>query len=374
MSNVSQLFGNDNKQKNNGNVQGDNIQELACLWISRIDRGLTTAEKQQLVTWCQQNNHHHSTLLEMASYWDDLSVLNELRDLFPLAQAKIQSKRHRFSVIALAASFAIVSLIGANTLLNESFLPYLPSFNEQMLTQTHTLKTKVGEQTSFTLQDGSQIQLNTNSLIEVKFSPNHRLLTLVRGEARFDVAKDKNRPFTVTAGKKSFTALGTIFNVQKTDSLAMELVVTEGKVLITKASMPVTAIKESLTQALTPFKSDTLEAKLVVSGEKIIIAEHSPSIKTTPVEKVSLDQIHRDLAWQQGMLIFEGEPLSIALTEISRYTTNHFEIVDSELATINVAGYFKAGDIDGLLSSLQSNFGINFSKNPDGKILLTSAN
>ena len=73
------------------------------------------------------------------------------------------------------------------------------------------------------------------------------------------------------------------------------------------------------------------------------------------------------------MLIFEGEPLSIALAEISRYTTSDFEIIDSELADINVAGYFKAGDIDGLLLSLQSNFDINFSKTADGTILLTAA-
>lgn len=39
-------------KKNNGNVQDDNIQERACLWISPINRGLTTAEKQQLVTCC----------------------------------------------------------------------------------------------------------------------------------------------------------------------------------------------------------------------------------------------------------------------------------------------------------------------------------
>ncbi|PKI17429.1 FecR family protein [Colwellia sp. 12G3] len=369
MGNVSQLFGTDNKQQDD-----DNVQELACLWISRMDRGLSNPEKKQLVDWCKQKPHHLSALLEMASYWDDLSVLNELSDLFPLAQANCQSQRNKWSAIAIAASFAIISLLGANTLVNESFLPYLPSFNEQQLTQTYTLKTQIGEQTSFTLQDGSQIQLNTNSLIEVEYSPKHRLLTLVNGEARFDVAKDRSRPFTVTAGEKSFTALGTIFNVQKNDSLAMELVVTEGKVLITKASMPVTDIKNTLMQARTTFKSDTLEATLVVSGEKAVITDNSPSINTTPIEKVSLDQIHRDLAWQQGMLIFEGEPLSIALAEISRYTTSHFKIIDSELAEIHVAGYFKAGDIDGLLISLQSNFGINFNKSSDGTILLTSAN
>ncbi|KGJ92849.1 FecR family protein [Colwellia psychrerythraea] len=370
MGNVSQLFSNNSNQQKDEN----NIQELACLWISRMDRGLTTLEQQQLVIWCNQNTQHHSSLLEMASYWDDLSLLNELSALFPLEQVKEQSKRNKFTSIALAASITIVSLISVNTLIDESFLPFLPSFNEQTLTQTQILQTQVGEQTSFTLKDGSQIQLNTNSQVEVKYSPKHRLLTLVRGEARFDVAKDKNRPFTVTVGKKSFTALGTIFNVQKNNNQIMELVVTEGKVLITEASTSITDIQETLTQARVSDMPDILAATLVVSGEKAIIAKDSPSVHTTPVEKVSLDQIHRDLAWQQGMLIFEGEPLSVALTEISRYTTSNFEIVDNELANINVAGYFKAGDIDGLLISLESNFGINFRKKADGTILLSAAN
>ena len=365
MSNVSQLFGKDKEQQ-----VDSNIQEQSCLWISRMDRGLSNSEKQQLVAWCEQNTLHHSALLEMASYWDDLSVLNELSDLFPLAQSKA---RNKFSAMALAASVAVIALIGTNTLVNESFLPYLPSFHEQTLTQVQTLKTQVGEQKSFTLQDGSQIKLNTNSLIKVEYSTDHRLLTLLQGEARFDVAKDKSRPFTVTVGDKSFTALGTIFNVQKSDNLVMELVVTEGKVLITKATSPVADIKQTLIQANTTFKSDNLDATLVVSGEKVILAKGKSLPISTPVEKVSLDQIHRDLAWQQGMLIFEGEPLSIALTEISRYTTSNFEIIDSELADIHVAGYFKAGDIDGLLTSLQSNFGINFNKKADGTILLSSA-
>lgn len=369
MSNVSQLFNKDSKHQNKDN----NVQEIACLWISRMDRGLTTTEQQQLVAWCNKNAHHHSSLHEMASYWDDLSVLNELSALFPLPPAKASTTPNKITSIALAASIAIVSLVSINTLVNESFLPFLPSFNELTLGQNRTLTTKVGEQTSFTLQDGSQIQLNTNSLIEVNYSAKQRLLTLVRGEARFDVAKDVNRPFTVIVGEKSFTALGTIFNVQKNNNKAMELVVTEGKVLITKATTKVNDIKETLLQAHKVKEPSALNATLVVSGEKAIIAEHTAPSSTTPIEKVSLDQIHRDLAWQQGMLIFEGEPLSIALAEVSRYTSSTFEIVDSELANIHVAGYFKAGDIEGLLASLQSNFDINFSKKSNGTILLKSA-
>ena len=368
MNNVSQLFSHDDKQAENNPTQ-----ELACLWISRMDRGLTTSEQEQLIAWCNQHTQHKSALLEMASFWDDLSVLNELSDLFPLAQVKVRHKRNRFSAFALAASIAIVAIIGTNTLVNESFLPYLPSLNEQTLTQNHSLKTKVGEQSIFTLKDGSQIQLNTNSLIHVAYSPNHRLLTLVQGEARFDVSQDKERPFTVKVGKKSFTALGTIFNVQKKKNQVMELVVTEGKVLITEASTSIDSIKETLTQARVSIIPNTLAVTLVVSGEKATISENEANTQTSPIEKVSLNQIHRDLAWQQGMLIFEGEPLSNALAEISRYTTSNFEIVDIELSNITVAGYFKAGDIDGLLASLQSNFGINYSKKTNGTILLTAA-
>ena len=367
MGKVTQLF-----SKNSQNQPDDTyIQELACLWISRIDRGLTTIEKQQLVAWCRQNNQHHTVLLEMASYWDNLSVLQELSALFPLAQLKAKRTGNKLKLMALAASLVIVSVISTNTLVNKYLLPFPPSHNKQQLTQT--LVTQVGQQTSFTLKDGSRIQLNTNSRIEVAYSAKQRLLTLIQGEARFDVAKDSNRPFTVTVGQKSFTALGTVFNVQKTNHQTMELLVTEGKVLITQATTSVIDIKDTLIQANTSFTSDNIAATLVMSGEKAVITENSPSANTTPVEKISLDQINRDLAWQQGMLIFEGEPLSIALAEISRYTNSEFEIVDNELAKIKVAGYFKAGDIDGLLMSLQSNFGINFSKSINGTILLTAA-
>ena len=49
-----------------------------------MDRGLNNTEQKELVIWCNQNTVHHVTLLEIASYWDDLSVLNELSGLFPI--------------------------------------------------------------------------------------------------------------------------------------------------------------------------------------------------------------------------------------------------------------------------------------------------
>lgn len=345
----------------------EQIQEQACLWISRMDRGLTNIEQKELVIWCNQNTTHHTTLLEMASYWDDISVLNELSGLFPLE--KINKKSSKLIATVLAASVAIISLISTNALMHTSFLPFLPSLNEQSLTQTQTFTSPIGEQHSFTLSDGTHIKLNTNSIVKVAYTASFRRLTLIQGEARFDVAKDRSRPFTVTSGEKSFTALGTIFNVQKRNNNEMELMVTEGRVLITKATEALSVIKQTLLTSNDNTQAEDLPGTLVISGEKAVIANHIE----TPVKKVSLNQVQRDLAWQQGMLIFDGEPLSQALIEVSRYTASHFEILDAKIANVKVSGYFKANDVDGLLASLSSNFNIHYIKSTDNTILITSS-
>ena len=219
------------------------------------------------------------------------------------------------------------------------------------------------------MSDGTHIQLNTNSIVEIAYTSSFRQLTLVQGEARFDVAKDKSRPFTVTSGEKSFTALGTIFNVQKSDDSDMELMVTEGRVLITKSNEALEVIKQTLLTANKNTPQSRLPGILVNSGEKAVIAKHG----NTPIEKVSLDQVQRDLAWQQGMLIFDGEPLSKALIEVSRYTSSHFKISDPNISNVKVSGYFKANDVDGLLASLNSNFNIIYTKSADSTILLALA-
>ncbi len=352
MSNVSQFH------------TKEQIQEQACLWISRMDRGLSSIEQRELVVWCNQNTANHSTLLEMASYWDDVSVLNELSGLFPLEKTK--KSNNKYAAIALAASIAIISLLSTNALIDRSFLPFLPSLQEQALTPTQTLQTLISEQNSLTMSDGTHIQLNTNSIVEIAYTSSFRQLTLVQGEARFDVAKDKSRPFTVTSGEKSFTALGTIFNVQKNDDREMELMVTEGRVLITKSTEALEVIKQTLLTTNENTKKSELPGLLVVSGEKAVIAKH----EEIPVKRVSLDQVQRDLAWQQGMLIFDGEPLSKALSEISRYTSSRFEVTDPQISQVKVSGYFKANDIDGLLASLKSNFNISHSKGANSTILL----
>ncbi|PCI61826.1 MAG: hypothetical protein COB35_05145 [Gammaproteobacteria bacterium] len=359
MSNIRPLFpANDAAHE----VTKETIQEEASLWISKMDRGLSADEENRFIAWTELSYQHRDILFEFAALWDDLSVLNELSALFPLEKQKKQKYfNSKFSKYASAAGFVLAVLFSGNLYLEHKLSTQTA---QQQFTEIKKLNTVVGQQSSFSLSDGSIIQLNTNSLVKVNFSKGKRLLTLVRGEARFDVAKDQNRPFTVTVGTKSFTALGTIFNVQKNSEQDMELVVTEGRVLITKANQ----LLDSIAKQIYQLPAEKLPGVLVTSGEKAIIEKNIEE----PVQKVSLDQVQKDLAWQQGMLIFEGDSLASALAEVSRYTSTNFEIADSELANIKIAGYFKAGDIEGLLQSLSSNFHINIEKINKNSIRLSS--
>ncbi len=328
------------------------ILEKASQWISAIDRGLSTQEQEQFKLWMLQSTAHQNAVYELAQLWDDLSVLNELSVLFPNKHSAGIKTKPAY-VYGIAASVVAALMMCSYFLLNMG-----SNFNQNLAKVNYTkiYKTKVGEQATYVLPDGTIVQLNTNSSLEVAYSQGRRQLLLSRGEGRFNVAKDASRPFSVMAGDKSFTALGTVFNVQRNTSSDLELVVTEGKVMITDPSVAVNADDFKAYQQASNSNQEIrkINANIVISGEKAVIEQSV----TKPITQLSVDDVQRDLAWQNGMLIFNGEQLVDALNEVSRYTATRFELSSDELARIKVAGVFKAGDVAGLLESLQNNFSI----------------
>ena len=342
----------------------EDIREQACLWVTRIDRGLSDHEQSELSIWIKLSKRHQKVLFEVAAHWDNLSILNELSTLFPLDRPS-QKINKKWQNLALAASVALFSVV-----LTKLFVSTEPWFTKSVspLVKTTRYLTPIGQQARYSLSDGSSIQLNTNSIVTIDFTEHYRKLTLVRGEARFDVAKDKNRPFIVSSGMQKFTALGTIFNVQQTNPSHVELLVTEGRVLLSPASAQIDDIISSMSTSQSNLSDDDLFGKIVTSGHKAVVDKNT----TLPIESISLENIQRELAWQQGMLIFNGEPLSKALTEVNRYTQQEFKILDQALLNIPVSGYFTTDNIDDLLSTLTTNFNLTAIRVDNNTIGLTS--
>ena len=205
--------------------------------------------------------------------------------------------------------------------------------------------TAIGEMSTVTLSDGSILQLNTDSEVNVAFSDEVRQLELISGEVFFEVAKDPNKPFIVDVGEDKVAAIGTAFNIDARPGLDTEVLVTEGKVKV----------------SLNSEKKEKDEVYLT-RGQKVTIVGNTPDVKYDQ----DTDAL---LSWRDGMLVFEGEPLQEAVREIDRYTPLTFTIMDDAIADIPVGGYFKTGDTDQLLKILNLNFGVQ-SKQIGDEVLL----
>ncbi len=362
------------------------IEQSAAEWVTKIDRGLTAEEQRALSEWLEVSPVHGEALVKCASMWDLLDVLSPIAKLMPIDKLNLHAEHaafeespdldstmvdgetkasniRRFSnsrsgpwaiaaTILMAVGIYFVQPIQPAT--QSLSTPVNMAEKTRESSQLKRYKTGVGEMSTVTLADGSVLQLNTDSELSIQFTENRRQLELLSGEVYFEVAKDPSKPFVVDVGSDQVVAVGTAFNIDARPGLDTEVLVTEGKVQV---NVNANLKKNGFTAGRG--KADEL---FLIPGQKVTIGENSPKVS---------DQQDSDtlLSWREGMLIFQGEPLSEAIREIDRYTALSFTIMDESIAQIPVGGFFKTGDTDQLLQILSLNFGVE-SKRIGDEVLL----
>ena len=153
------------------------------------------------------------------------------------------------------------------------------------------------------------------------------------------------------ANHKVIQAVGTAFSVQVSPR-EIELIVTEGKVIIGELSAQQEANEENLTIPI--------DSLAVSKGEIASLAVmKNGADKIAPINTKMID---KSLSWRHGHLVFKGETLAQAMAEVSRYTSVKFEIADDELKEMKIAGRFKTGDVKGLIGALNHNFNIKIDR------------
>ncbi len=339
--------------------------DQASDWIAKLDRSLSPDEKVALKNWLALDINNIKVLMEMAKMWDKMDNLSRLSDLFPQHNAQSTNKIKRSPWInAIAASALLTISVGLYQVIDNIF-PFSEFNNSTIVAMQASYQTGVGESNTINLPDKSTLILNTNSFVQVKYSKDARIIELQRGEIHIDVAHNKTRPLSVIAHGKIIQAVGTAFNVQVKNEL-VELIVTDGKVLVAEKSEQPLNTKNEMTGKLP-------SSSLAISkGEKVNLDLTGKSTETV----IQVDQvaISASLSWRSGNLIFRGESLAEAMAEISRYTHIKFELAaDAELNNIEIAGRFKTGDVNGLLEMLSQNFNISYEKVTPTKIILKYA-
>ncbi|MFA5495891.1 MAG: FecR domain-containing protein [Porticoccaceae bacterium] len=330
----------------------DRVNDEASRWLARLERGLSPAENTAFQQWMMESRQHRQTLFAMAELWDKMDSLSRLSDLFPPVTRKPPT------LLGYAAS---ITLIFTGVLLGWFLLqPEGGKTLQGSLAGNGIYETSVGGHSLVNLPDNSKALLNTDSLIQAHYNDQQRYIVLERGEVHFTVTKDKSRPFIVHAGDKVIQAVGTAFNVKMSDDKVVALVVTDGQVAVADKIPPTVSLGPEPPPILLSQDSPT-----VSQGEAAMF-----DASEIHIQKIAPEQIAVNLSWQQGNIIFQGETLEDAIREISRYTNIKFEIVDTEVKKVRVAGLFKPGDINGLLVTLYENFNISSQKIGEERILL----
>lgn len=336
----------------------DERLEAANRWIVMVDEGLSDDDRQALEAWLAEDPKNLSELLEAARVWDGTENLSRLADLFPQAAAR---RRYRPGLIPTAvAAGLIAATVSALFWLTDIFPREAESQPPHMAQNARAYETEVGEQSTALLSDGTVMVLNTNTRVAVTYTANARVLRLERGEIHIEVAEDPARPLSVMAGDRIVQARGTAFSVEITHDHKVEVVVTEGKVVV--------GIREAdQAQGVAPPVITQSSSNTVKAGEELLLG--APEEAITPV---SAEDIEVKLSWREGSLIFRGEPLEEALTEVERYTTVEFVFLDEALKHRSVSGRYRAGDVEALLTVLRINFNITYEYSDDGRVLLSS--
>lgn len=201
--------------------------------------------------------------------------------------------------------------------------------------RSQTYATGVGERRVVALQDGSRVSLDAASRVEVSYSNTGRSLLLRAGRAKFDVAKDPLRPFSVTAADRIVVATGTSFSVEMV-AKRVEVVLYEGQVSVLRKQP---------------------------DGPPTPIA--SPSV-------LAAADVGRTLSWEAGQLTFIDEPLELAVERMNRYASVALQIEDATAASVPISGVFNASDTEAFLDGVTSIFPLHARRQGDA-IVLSSA-
>jgi transmembrane sensor len=219
--------------------------------------------------------------------------------------------------------------------------------------QPDVYTTDVGERRVVTLADGSQVALDSRSEVRVQYSAHARELTLSRGQARFDVVHDIERPFSVTADGHRVIAMGTSFNV---DLFGPSLLVTliEGRVVVSS-----TPALLALTRVDTPAPRITLDA-----GEQVVFTPKAPP----SVARVNLGQA---TAWENGEVVSDNDSLATLVARINRYAQHPVIVGDTQTGELRISGVFHTGDTEGFVNTIVAYLPVRAEQETDGTTRLT---
>ena len=216
--------------------------------------------------------------------------------------------------------------------------------------------TEVGEQRLVTLKDGTRMFLNTATRVAVHYDSSGRFVELKAGEALFEVAKRPNWPFIVKAGDHDIRALGTSFVVRR-DALQTSVTLVEGTVTVTADR------SAARTRSVDPGTGDQSSARAftLTPGQRLTFLAGNARVDAPSLDKAT--------AWRRNQIVLDDTPLSVAVSEMNRYSKLKLVVERPEAQAILVNGLFQTGDSLSFANAVAQTYGLTVEEGNDTIVL-----
>lgn len=308
------------------------IDYCAAEWLLRHEQGLTPHEEAELQQWLAEDPKHLKA-------WQDFGGISLLLDQLPTAgtealrqqvrRPKPTQRCSRFAPQMAMVSCAMVVMICS-----------LLWFDARQPVYQQTFATARGQSFSQQLPDGSTIELDTDSRLQVTLYQNHREAKLLQGQAMFHISKNPERPFHVLTEAAQITVLGTEFAVRNISG-QVSVAVQEGRVRVTPS-------------AQTPV--------ILLAGDSLSLGETGAAVqKKIPPFAVG--------SWRSGRISFDNTPLSEALAEFERYAPTGLQLNDPALGRLRISGSFEVAKFQQFTRALPQVLPVHIS---NGRIVAAS--
>ncbi|WP_189487354.1 FecR family protein [Asticcacaulis endophyticus] len=274
---------------------GTSVNHQAAQWIIDSSEG-AAATGGAMDDWLAEDDAHIEAYAEGLLIWEQLGQIAQDSP----SDRLIQHNRWRLPA-GIAAMAAVVLL----------------AFGFSSVFLMPTYKTGIGEQRTVRLDDGTRLVLNTNSVLKVDFEKGIRRVRLERGEALFNVAHDKQRPFVVEANDGYVEAVGTLF-VVRSEARGMEVTLLSGLVDIGHGEFN--------------------------SSAKISLTPGDRWRETGAASVLDRPKIETVTAWRNGEIIFDETPLNVAVAEVNRYTKKPIVLSDNRTAQRKISGVVRIAE------------------------------
>lgn len=310
--------------------ENERTAKEAAEWLQRLNsRAVSSEELQEFYEW-RRTPGNAAAYSDIERVWAAAKRLERDPDIGAVVGEALRPRKALAKFRIGRREVLAASLVGAlalgGVLLNQ---------------RSEVYETKVSEQRSVALADGSRMLLNTDSQAAVSYSRSTRAVELARGEAIFEVTHDVERPFVVTVGGNTVTVLGTKFGVRKTDE-DVRIVLVQGSLKVGSGSVSTT----------------------LVPGQAIEIDRNGRGT----IRRVAAAEA---LAWAEGRLVFRRTRVADAIKEVNRYARLPIELRHPGLGEEEVSGTFSTGDSDAFAVSLVTLFELQRDGLEEDRIVLT---